>query len=158
MYKIVAMEYNFCKKCGKCCSEIKIDTNSKIMYRNGIEQVDEAFLSMLEPIKTDADITYFRCKLLKNNLCTNKEKPDICENYPSFALAFLPDDCGYEGVIFQKQEALKQKIRKLKEEIVHYNALIQTTTNKSEKQQYAKIINSHTKFIQRYKEYGSDDW
>ena len=112
MYKIDTMEYNFCKKCGKCCSEIKIDTIRKIMYRDGIEQIDEKFLSMLEKIHTDSNITYFKCKFLKNNLCINPNKPDVCTNYPSFALAFLPEDCGYEGIIFQKHEALKQKIRK----------------------------------------------
>ena len=152
------MNNNFCNKCGKCCQNIKIDTKNNLMFRNGIENIDELFLSMLKITKDEGNIKYFRCKFLVDNFCTNKNKPEICKNFPSSPFALLPENCGFEGVIFQKNENIKQKIRKLKEEIIHYNALIETTLNKSEKQQYIKIINTHNKFIQKYKEFGSEDW
>ena len=152
------MENNFCKMCGECCKNIKIDTINKSMYRDGIESIDEEFLSMLELSKSEGGFSYYNCKFLSNNKCINPNKPEICKKFPSSPFAFLPEDCGYEGVMFQENEKIKQKIRKLKEEIIHYNALIDTIENKSEKQQYQKIINSHNKFIQKYKQYNSEDW
>lgn len=158
-----------CKKCGICCKFIPVDIQTKTVYRDGIQVVDEKFLQNLKPStckdleytenirKMFPNIKFYSCKHLSDeNLCTIEEKPDICKNFPASAFASIPETCGYIGEIFSKQEEIKQKIRRLKEEIIHYEALM--TTNDKDKSAYQKIITSHQKFIDRYKNYGSFDW
>jgi len=111
---------------------------------------------MLLPINTKLGI--YTCKYLKNNLCTNPNKPDICKNYPSFPFIQLPENCGYEGIIFLKKEDIKHKIRKIKEEILNYTILLETTKDKKEKQQYKKLIDIRNKSISKYKDFDSEDW
>lgn len=152
------MEKDFCHKCGKCCKSIKVNYSSGELFFDGIQPLGTEFSSMLEIIETQNDISLCKCKFLKENLCTNTNKPDICRNYPSSPFANLPADCGYEGEIFIKNEHEKQKIRKLKEEIIHYEALINNTDNKSDKNRYQKIINSHEKRINLYDRYGAKNW
>ena len=148
------MNNDLCKKCGACCRYIQADIESKILYWDEVQPLSDDFASMLIPVKNDI----YKCKYLQNNLCTNPHKPDICEKYPSSPFVELPDGCDYSGEIFMKRERVQQKIRKLKEEIIHYNALIETIQDKREQNQYQKIISSHQKQIDRYKEYGSQDW
>ena len=59
-----------------------------------------------------------------------------------------------EAVLFKKG----QVIRKIKEEIVHYEALIATTKNKKEIDSYTKIIHVHERYIEKYSRWGSLDW
>ena len=108
------MTNNYCNKCGKCCSSIAIEKNTQKMYRDGIQTVNDEFLKMLILVSSDDRFDYYTCKYLHNNLCAQPQKPELCLNYPSHPFAFLPDDCGYAGIIFQKLESIKQKIRKLK--------------------------------------------
>lgn len=154
MYNCV-MENDFCNKCGECCKKIKADFDLKILYWDKKQPLTDEFAEMLIP--SDEENTYF-CKYLKDNLCTNPNKPDICHNYPSSAFVKLPEDCGYNGFIFIQTEKIKQKIRKLKEEILHYEMLIKVTKEKREQNQLQKIINSHQKYIDKYKEFGSENW
>jgi len=150
------MNTDYCKKCGACCKNIKIDKDKQLLLWDKKIPLSKEFENMLKAIDTKHGI--YKCIYLKDNLCTNSNKPEICRNYPSFPFLELPENCGYEGQIFIAKENLKHKIRKLKEEIIHYTALIETTNNKSEKQQFSKIIASHEKFILKYKEFGSEDW
>ena len=64
----------------------------------------------------------------------------------------LPENCGYEGDVFIKLEKEKQKIRKLKEEIIYYNSIL--SVDKS----VQRIIDRHQAYIDKYKMYGSEDW
>ena len=59
---------------------------------------------------------------------------------------------GFEGDIFIKLEKLKQKVRKLKEEIIYYNTIL------PEDKSVQRIIDRHQSFIDKYKMYGSEDW
>ena len=52
----------------------------------------------------------------------------------------------------------KQKIRKIKEEIVHYEALITTSTNKKDIETYSKIIHVHQRYIEKNAIWGALDW
>ena len=113
---------------------------------------------MLIEINRDEQFSYCICKYLQNNLCTNKNKPEICSSYPSSPFAFIPENCGYLGFVFTNNEKIKQNIRKLKEEIIHYTALLCTVTNKQEQSRLQKLVESHQKFIDKYKIYGSDNW
>ena len=150
------MEQDFCIQCGECCRKIAVDFEQKLLYRNGIEILTDEFASYLIPIEKRENITFCTCKFLKNNMCSHMHKPNICTLYPSSPFSFLPENCGYEGYIFIKQEKIKQQIRKLKEEILSYEA--QILINKSEEKQLRRIIERHYNYINKYKIYGANDW
>ena len=164
---------NFCKKCGRCCKYIPANMEKKILYRDGIKPLEDDFALLLNPadltnidknyqemvLACFADAQFYTCTYLSsNNECTNPEKPQICLDFPSAPFAFIPDGCGYEGEVFIKNEAQKQKIRRLKEEIINYETLIAVSSEKREKESFAKIIKFHQKFIVKYLPYGSQDW
>ena len=164
----------FCSKCGICCRLIPIDDETNMLLRDGIQEPDQGFLDSLSLLTLDEarninefyvekvqnifpNIKFYSCKFISDdNLCTNPEKPIACKNYPSHPLAIIPEDCGYDGEIFIKNEQLKQKIRKLKEEIIYYEALI--TSGDKNKHSYANIIENHKKFIEKYSKFGAWDW
>ena len=150
------MNKDLCNKCGACCKYIQFDNINKVLYWDSEILPDEDFISMLVPVNCDTGI--YTCKYLKNNLCTNKNKPNICKEYPSDPFAQIPDSCDYSGELFIKREKIKQKIRKLKEEIIYYNAIINTISNKKEQQQINRIIEAHNRIINKYKKYGSGNW
>lgn len=142
----------YCNKCGKCCKNIVVDFNNNIVFYDGIQKLNDEFKSMLRVVHTKDNYSICTCKFLKNNICSNPNKPDMCTKYPSSPFAFLQEDCGYEGFIFLKNEKEKQKIRKLKEEILHYE--VQLKKDKS----VQKIINHHQALIDKFKAYGSENW
>ena len=142
----------FCNKCGECCKNIVIDFEKKILYRDGIEPLTQEFEKMLIPFDKKDNVTLCKCKFLENNLCTNSAKPTQCIIFPSSPFAFLPENCGYEGDVFIKLEKEKQKIRKLKEEIIYYNTMLEKDKS------VQRIIDRHQAFIDKYKMYGSHDW
>ncbi len=146
------MEKDYCKKCGACCKNIAVDFEKKVIFRDGIQPLTKDFADILVKKETRGNVTICSCKFLENNLCNNPNKPQECINYPSSPFAFLPNDCGYEGDIFIKHEHIKQKIRKLKEEILHYETLL------AHDKSVQKIIDRHNAFIAKYKMYGSEDW
>lgn len=151
-YNKVSMEKNYCTKCGECCKKIAVDFSQNIIYRDGIQPLTPGFSSMLEPVEKRENVTFCKCKYLKNNLCTNTNKPDICINYPSSPFAFIPDNCGFYGEVFLNREKFMQKLRKLEEEIIHYEALIEVSS-KDDAKQYSKIIENHRKYLNKYKIY-----
>ena len=93
------------------------------------------------------------CEYLTNNDTCSKFTN---KNISNEATIFIPEDCEYYGSIFLKIEEVKQKIRKYKEEIIYYEAMI--TSGCKDEKVYRKIINSLTRFIDKYAEYGSNDW
>lgn len=163
-----------CKKCGLCCRLIPVDVENQKLLRDGIQPLDEDFADQLIPVENalienkiyvqeildiypQAD--FFSCKYLVDcNICSKLEKPEICSNFPSKPFAFIHDDCGYIGDQFLKIELQKQKIRKIKEEIIHYETLIETSNNKKDIESYTKIIHVHQRYIDKYARWGSWDW
>ena len=152
------MENNYCKKCGECCKAIRVNFKQHILYRDGIQTLSPEFEAMLTPVFEKDDITFCRCKYLDKNLCKNPKKPEECKEFPSSSFAFLPEECGYTGYIFLKSEKIKAQIRRLKEEIIHYEAIIETCNNKFEKNQLNRIIKSHREKINKFLPFGSDEW
>lgn len=166
MYNIIMS--NFCNKCGLCCKLIPVHNDNII--RDGFQPVEDFFMPI--DIQTALNINenyvhnvqkifpnaeFLTCKYLSDkNLCTHPQAPESCKNFPNSALALIHDNCGYYGEIFIKNEALKQKIRKLKEEIIHYEA--QIITSPKESNNYQKIINSHKNHIKKYEQFGASDW
>ena len=164
-----------CVNCGCCCRLIPVDWESKILLRDGIELLDSDFEDYLIPIsRTEAcginedfvknvqnmypNVQFFSCKYISRfNRCTNINPHKFC-NFPSTAFATIPENCNYAGEIFLKNEAIKQKIRKLKEEIIDYEAQIATSRDKKEIDHLKKIIIYHQKFIGKFKIYGAKNW
>ena len=146
------MEKDYCNKCGKCCKNIAVDFEKKILFRDGVQTLTKEFADMMIKEENKGSTTLCSCRYLKDTLCTNPNKPVECQNFPSSPFAFLPENCGFEGDIFIKLEKLKQKVRKLKEEIIYYNTIL--PKDKS----VQRIIDRHQAFIDKYKIYGSEDW
>ena len=63
-------------------------------------------------------------------------------------IAIVDDDANW-------REEIKQKVRKYKEEIVYYEAMI--ASGCKEEKAYLKIIDSLRRFIDKYAIYGSHD-
>ena len=146
------MEKDYCNKCGACCKNIAVDFEKKILFRDGVQTLTDEFSKMLIRNEAKGTTTICTCRYLKDNLCTNPNKPKECSEFPSFPFAFLPENCGFEGDIFMKSEKIKQKIRKLKEEIIYYNTILEKDKS------VQRIIDRHQAFIDKYKMYGSHDW
>lgn len=165
---------SLCNHCGICCKLIPIDLEQKILIRDNIQNLDEKFLELLSPLQLDdaklidknyvnnilsifPNVKFFYCKLLsKDNLCTSIDKHEFCKTFPSDAMAIIPDECGYYGEIFIKNEEVKQKIRKYKEEIIYYKSMINSGCK--EEKVYTKIIESLERFIIKYQQFGSNNW
>ena len=108
---------SLCQKCGICCKLIPIDVGQKLLLRDGLQPVEEPFFEILEFLSFQEAISidsgyvenvlqvfpqakFFSCKYLsENNLCQNLPKPSICSSFPEKPMAFVPDNCGYSGVI-----------------------------------------------------------
>ena len=146
------MEKDYCNKCGACCKNIVVDFKRKILFRDGVQTLTDEFAKMLLKGENKDSTTICSCSFLKNNLCSNPNKPKECADFPSSPFAFLAENCGYEGDVFIKLEKEKQKIRKLKEEIIYYNSIL--SVDKS----VQRIIDRHQTYINKYKIYGSEDW
>lgn len=94
------------------------------------------------------------CNLLtENDICANSGK---LKNISGEPCIFIPEGCEHYGVIFLKLEEIKQKVRKYKEEIVYYEAMI--ASGCKEEKVYIKIIASLNKFIEKYIPYGANNW
>lgn len=163
---------NLCNRCGVCCRYIPADINNKLLFRDSIQPLTDEFESMLvlqsdfmpqcfnviySESTLNCDFQIFKCKyLLNDNVCSNPNKPQECKDFPSSPMAIIPDDCGYSGFQFLKHEDFKQKIRKMKEEILHYQAL--SIDEPQNERGYKKIIERLQAYINKYKIYGSEDW
>lgn len=164
----------FCNGCGMCCKLIPIKDGDGVLVRDGFQIVDEEFFSGLYELSETAakklntkyvesihnifpDVKFYSCKHLSpDNKCSLNEKPSVCINFPSTALAMIPEECSCLGDIFIKNEQLKHKIRMIKEEIMDYEILIENGDKNSAS--YKKIIDNLTRFVTKYKDFGSLDW
>lgn len=164
----------YCNGCGMCCKLIPVKNGDGVLVRDGFQIIDEEFFSGLYELSEETanninkkyvesvlnifpDVKFYGCKHLSdNNKCLLKEKPPVCVNFPSTALAMLPDECACIGDIFVKNEQLKRRIRMIKEEIMDYEILIENGDKNSAS--YKKIIDNLTRFVTKYKDFGSEDW
>jgi hypothetical protein len=165
---------NFCDRCFECCKIIPVDFNRQAFLRNGLQPIDEDFMSMLSALSTEEaqninenyvtmvqnifpEAEFFKCSYLnEENICTNEDRQEFCKSFPSHPLAIIPDECEYYGELFIKSEELKQKVRKYKEEIIYYEAMI--ASGCKDEKNYQKIIHSLQRFIDKYIPFGSEEW
>ena len=156
----------FCKYCGLCCKIIPVKNRTIIkdgcrfddlipLSKDEAIGVNNGFVKDIENILGKVEL--YRCKYISDdNICKNPNKSSDCSDYPSSGLSIIPEECCYIGEVFLKREALKQKVRKFKEEIIHYEALINSGDKESES--YKKIMTSLQRFIDKYSIFGSENW
>ena len=162
----------YCKHCGVCCRYIPVDLDKNLLLWNSVQPLSKVFFAMLLPLSEEeaqsrneffsenvqfSNIKFFRCKYLVNqNICSNLERPSECKNFPNEPFAYIPEECGYSGFQFLKQEELKQKVRKMKEEILYYEALMESDSKDA--RAYKIIIDRLKKQVDKYSIFGSKDW
>ena len=83
---------------------------------------------------------------LKCNKCNGK--------LPDNAFAAIPENCGYLGFIFLKQEEHKQKVRKLDEEITALKVKIKNAQSTSKKRKFEQALKKMYKKLEELKIFG----
>ena len=164
----------YCNGCGMCCKLIPVKDGDCILVRDGFQIIDDDFFSGLYELSEDnakninqsyvesilnlfTDVKFYGCKHLSSeNKCTLEEMPSVCAKFPSTPVAIIPDECSCMGDIFIKNEQLRRKIRMIKEEILDYEILIENGDKNSAS--YRKIIDNLTRFVIKYRDFGSDNW
>ena len=179
---------SLCKMCGKCCKVVTtpIPYSKLLQMAEDGDQGALDFLSVFVPYKSIDDakiadnniveniierlsqdgnfdvngITFYYCKYLQSdNLCSNyANRPALCIHFPSTPWAIVPPECGFEGWLFMKREETKQKIRKVKEELIELQLL---KRKKLSDETLAKIEAVEKKMynsIELHKKHGSEFW
>ena len=174
-----------CKMCGKCCRVVTTSIPYEELKASK-EQGAVDFLSIFEPYptvedarKVDAGIvdniieglkedgnydennmTFYRCKYLQDdNLCGRYEtRLTLCKHFPASPWAIVPPGCGYEGWLFLKREEIKQKIRKVKEELIELQLLKTKVKDKETLEKIKAVEEKMHNSIATYKKYGSENW
>ena len=167
------MMNEFCNGCGLCCELIPVKNGDNVLVRDGFQILDEEFRSFLIKVETEQakeidlnyttrilelfpDAEFFRCRYFKENQCVITEKHPLCRNFPSSPLAIVPEECACVGEVFVKNEELRRRIRKIKEEILDYETLI--SAGDKDSSSYKKIIENLNRFVAKYKDFGSENW
>lgn len=81
-------------------------------------------------------------------------------NLPQSPWGKVPENCGFEGWLFQMRESEKQKVRKLKEQLLSLQVSLkknQGTNSFKNKEIIEKIAKIKNK-IDECSQYGSADW
>ena len=97
----------------------------------------------------DIDCIY----LTEDGICSKSKNS---ENISCDKNILIPENCEHYGRLFLKLEEIKQKVRKYKEEIIYYEAMI--ASGCKEEKIYKKIIDSLNKFIEKYNTFGAKNW
>jgi len=79
-------------------------------------------------------------------------------NFPQSPWDKVPSGCGYEGWLFQKQEEIKQKVRKQKEDILSLQTLFAQARTPEESEKLSQVIENIKNSIKMYEQFGSEDW
>lgn len=177
-----------CKMCGRCCrmSTSKVPyAKIKEMSEAGDEGAID-FLTLFEPyesveaarkvlpevvdnivksLKADGnynedEITFYKCRFIgDDNLCTNYDgRKTLCKHFPSSPWAVVPPDCGFEGWLFMKREETKEKVRKMKEELLELKLLKTKTKDTNVLLKIAAVEKKIQDTIDMHKSHGSENW
>lgn len=176
-----------CLMCGKCCRVATASTSYKELLElaeNGDESAKD-FLKVFEPYPSieeakkvspqtvenilqqvensdqySNEVTFYKCKYIQdNNLCGRyKDRPEVCDRFPSTAWAVVPPGCGFEGWLFKKREEIKQKIRKQKEAMLEFEAELKTNQNPQMRKKLEEGIEKIKSTVEMFHKYGSKDW
>ena len=179
---------DLCRKCGLCCrvattstpykkllemceqgDKGAIDFLSVFVPYESIEAAREVSAptvdNIINGLKEDGnyveeDMTFYKCKYLDDdNLCTRYDtRLALCKHFPSSAWAIVPPGCGYEGWLFMKREEAKQKIRKIKEELLELQLLKKKAVDADIQLKIAKKKKKMLANIELFKKHGSENW
>lgn len=179
---------HLCHMCGKCCRVVttSIPYPRLVEMAKKFDRGARDFLSLFVPYeseeaarKVDAEIvdniinrlkddgnyekdkiTFYGCKyLLDNNLCSRYEtRLELCRHCPSSPWVIVPPGCGFEGWLFWEREKIKQKVRRLKEELIELKLLRAKTPNPDIVKKIEIVEQKIQKNIDAYKKYGSQNW
>ena len=108
----------------------------------------------------EEDMTFYKCKYLDDdNLCTRYDtRLALCKHFPASPWAIVPPGCGYEGWLFMKREEAKQKIRKIKEELLELQLLKNKAVSPDIQLKIASVEKKMLANIELYKKHGSENW
>lgn len=176
-----------CLMCGKCCRLSTAPKTYKELLEL-VKNDDEGakdFLKIFEPYSSIEEarkhspqtvdnilktitgagedpnkVTFYTCRHIQdNNLCgIYKERPELCDRFPSSPWAVVPPGCGYEGWLFKKREEIKQKIRKQKELMLEFETELKTNQNPEIRKKLEEGIEKIKSMIEMFAQYGSKDW
>lgn len=179
---------DLCRKCGLCCrvattstpykkllemceqgDKGAIDFLSVFVPYESIEAAREVSAltvdNIINGLKEDGnyveeDMTFYKCKYLDDdNLCTRYDtRLALCKHFPSSAWAIVPPGCGYEGWLFMKREEAKQKIRKIKEELLELQLLKKKAVDADIQLKIAAVEKKMLANIELFKKHGSENW
>ena len=180
-------EKDICLKCGKCCrlmqslkSHEELEELSKRGDKAAInflklfipyESLEDAI--RIDPVVVDEILemnkhkygirtkTYFYyCKYINDdNTCkVYNIRPKLCREYPKFAFTILPENCAYEGYIFEVREKIKEQVRKIKEKLADIAVIKQNSVNPNELRKCSDLEEKYTKMIEKFSVYGAKDW
>lgn len=179
---------NLCHMCGLCCrvATTTIPYNKILELVKQDDEGAKDFLELFEPypsiedarkvsaavvdniingLKEDGnynenEMTFYKCRYLKDdNLCSRYEtRVLLCKHFPASPWAIVPPGCGYEGWLFIKREEVKQKIRKIKEELIELELLKKKTKSQELLAKIDTVINKMHHSIDLYKKHGSENW
>ena len=177
----------YCLMCGRCCKVATSTTSyaeiQKLKNKGDKGAID--FLEIFEPFEsieearkiapdivdnvinhyiednrpTD-DLTFYTCKYLRDdNLCGRYEdRKTLCRHFPASPWAIVPPGCGFEGWLFLKREEIKQKIRKVKEELIELELIKKKIKDDATLEKIKTVEEKMHKSIDTYKKYGSENW
>ena len=176
-----------CHMCGKCCKVVTTSIPYKQLLKmkeNGDSGATD-FLEIFEPFDSVEDarnlcpdiveniierfkknskptdnLEFYTCRFLgEDNLCRiYKNRKTLCKHFPSTPWAIVPPGCGFEAWLFLKREEAKQKVRKLKEELIELALLRTKVTDEQVLSKISSVEEKINDIINKYKKYGSEDW
>lgn len=180
---IATRPQRLCKMCGKCCRVITLPKSYKELQEladNGDKEATD-FLELFEPYSSieearkassetvdnilkyydeDNECVFYKCRfLLDNNLCSRYEnKKELCDRFPSSAWTVIPPGCGYEGWLFQKNEEIRQYVRRKKERKLEFEAMLKETDDPDNIEKLLEVIKKIDCIVEMFSKYGSKDW
>ena len=180
-------EKDICSKCGKCCKLIQsLKTHEELNeLAKGGDKAATNFLKLFIPYESLEDVIRIDPVAVDNILETNKHKygsktktyfyycrylnddntckvynirPKLCRDYPKSAFTVLPENCAYEGYIFEIREKIKEQIRKIKEKLADISVIKHNSVNVNEIRKCNELEEKYTKMIEKFSPYGAKDW
>ena len=95
-------------------------------------------------------------KNLPKRLCLHCNKCNW--QYPESLFSPIPENCGFYGYIFLEQEKHKQKVRKLKEQIVDLKVQIINAKGNAKKKKYENALTKVYDKLEMLKQFGPIDF
>lgn len=179
---------HLCKMCGKCCRVTTTDKSYQELLelvKQGDEGASE-FLRVFEPYanieearKVGADtvdnivnnlkafgkyeegkVDFYKCRYIQDdNRCGDYEnRPFLCKFAPASPWTVFPPDCGFNGWLFKKREEKKEMVRKMKENIIDFEAMLPNINTPEQLEKLLHAIETSKKTIALFDKFGAKDW